>query len=168
MKNRYILLATMSAWACAGQGDTDRVSFPGDYVRLLRQQGETLFNERSGVTTVYVNEVAASAAKSRTLPFPEGAMIVMEFAKPVKNAAGEPMRDERGALLRGDIEHVDVMKRGPVLDAGDPSRAGHWSFASYGADGKTLVAPGEAVKCAACHSQGAADRDFVFRNRPWS
>jgi len=167
MKTRTLLLTTLSAWAFAGDGDSDRISFPAGYAQQLRQQGQVLYSERSGVTTVYANELAANAATSGASQFPEGAVIVMEFTRPVKDEAGQPRRDAQGVLLKGEIEHVDVMKRGQAF-AADPNRAGHWSFASFGADGKVLVAPGDAAKCADCHRGVGAEKDFVFRKRPWS
>jgi hypothetical protein len=167
MKTRVLCLVMVSAWAFAGEGEPDRIIFPAEYARQLRQLGESLFQERSGVTTVYANELAADAAKSGATQFPEGAIIVMEFAKPVRNADGELLRDARGTLLKGEIEHVDVMQRGRVA-GDDANRAGHWNFASFGADGATLVAPGDAAKCANCHRNAGAEKDFVFRTRPWT
>lgn len=167
MKSRILVLTLLSAWAFAGEGDSDRIAYPAGYAQQLRQLGQTLFSERSGVTTVYANELAANAAKSGATQFPEGAVIVMEFTKPVKDEAGQLLRDAQGVLRKGDIEHVDVMKRGEAVE-GDPNRAGHWSFASYAADGKVLVAPGEAATCANCHREVGAGKDFVFRKRPWS
>jgi hypothetical protein len=166
MKTRTVFLAMIFASAVTVAGDSDRVTFPDGYAQQLRQLGQALHNERSGVTTVYANELAANAAKAGVTQFPEGSVIVMEFAKPVKDSGGQLLRDAQGVLLKGEIEHVDVMKRGAAA-TDDQSRAGHWSFASYGPDGKVLVAPGAATQCAACHSQGAAQQDFVFRKRPW-
>jgi hypothetical protein len=167
MKVQTIFLTLLSTWALADDGGAERVSFPAGYAQKLQQQGEALFKERSGVTTVYVNELALQAANSGATQFPAGAIVVMEFAKPVKDAAGQPLRDAQGVLLKGEIEHVDVMARGEAA-ANDPSRAGHWSFASFGADGKVLVSPAEGSKCADCHRNAGADKDFVFRTRPWS
>ena len=166
MKIRLLLLTTISAWVFAGEGDTNRIDFPADYARL-RQLGEALYSERSGVTTVYVNALAAQAADSGATVFPDGAVIIMEFTKAVKDEAGKLLRDAQGVLLKGEIEHVDVMRRG-AADEGDANRAGHWSFASFAADGKVLVAPGDAATCANCHRGAGAEKDFVFRKRPWS
>jgi hypothetical protein len=166
MKTRYIVTALVSTWALAGQ-DASRIDFPAGYAQRLHQQGSALHSERSGVTTVYSNEIAAQAAKDGLASFPDGALVVMEFAQSVKDAEGKPLRDREGRLLKGDIEHVDVMQRGPAPGAVAASRAGQWSFASFGPDGKILVAPRDAAACAECHRQGAAERDFVFRKRGW-
>jgi hypothetical protein len=166
MKTRILLLATLSAWAFADEGGSDHIAFPAGYAQQLRQQGPPIHNERSGVTTVYANELAVKAAKSGATHFPEGAVIVMEFAKPEKDTSGQIRLDAQGSPLKGGIEHVDVMRRGRVADE-NPNRAGHWSFASFGPDGKTLVAADNAAHCAACHRNAGADKDFVFRTRPW-
>ena len=42
------------------------------------------------------------------------------------------------------------------------SRAGEWEFASYRADGTTLIEPANAVQCAACHLKAGAEKDFVL------
>jgi hypothetical protein len=168
MKFRTLFLALASSWALADGGAAERAAFPADYAQRLQQQGEPMHSERSGVTTVYANELAAKAAKAGTLPFPDGAVIVMEFASPLKDEQGRLRRDARGVLLKGGILHVDVMARGPAAVESAASRAGRWSFASYGPDGKVLVTPEGAASCADCHRNVGADKDFVFRKRPWS
>jgi hypothetical protein len=169
MKAQTTLVLILSAVAFAGAAEPEHGGFPRDYAQNLRQQGEPSYNERSGVTTVYVNELAANAAASGAKQFPDGAEIVMEFAQAVKDDAGQPRRDPQGRLLKGPVEHVDVMRRGPGFGAGyGESRAGQWDFASYGPDGKILVASADAARCAACHRNAGADKDFVFRTRSWS
>jgi hypothetical protein len=48
------------------------------------------------------------------------------------------------------------------------SRAGEWEFASYRPDGGTLQSPDHTAHCASCHRNAGADKDFVFRTRPWN
>jgi hypothetical protein len=169
MKIQTTFLVTLSAAAFVMAAETGRGGFPKGYAENLRQQGEPAYNERSGVTTVYVNEPAAQAAASGAKQFPNGAAIVMEFAQAVKDDTGQPRRDAQGRLLKGPVEHVDVMRRGPGFGAGyGESRAGDWEFASYGPGGEVLVAPADAAKCAACHRNAGQEKDFVFRTRNWS
>jgi len=169
MKIQTTVMVIVSVVAFAAAAGPDHGGFPRDYAQNLRQQGEPSYNERSGVTTVYVNQLAATAVVSGAKQFPNGAEIVMEFAQAVKDEAGQPRRDAQGRLLKGPVEHVDVMRRGPGFGAGyGESRAGEWDFASYGPDGKVLVASADAAKCAACHRNAGEAKDFVFRTRPWS
>jgi ketosteroid isomerase-like protein len=150
----------------AGAGD--RVGLPHDYATALRRVSDTVYNERSGLTTVFANDLAASTAGLSQQHYPHGAVILMEFAQPVRDGEGELLRDARGVPLKGPIEHIDVMRRGPGLGAAyGAERAGEWEFASYRSDGSVLVASDKAGHCAACHRNAGADKDFVFRERPW-
>ena len=149
--------------------DTDRVGFPHDYATQLRVMGGTLSDPGFELTTVFANELAASAADSEGGRFPDGAVIVMEFARPQKDGEDQLLRDAHGQPLKGEIAHVDVMRRGGGFGAiYGASRAGEWEFASYRFDGSTLIPPSRAQHCAACHQKAGADKDFVFRRRSWS
>ena len=149
--------------------DADRVGFPRDYAAQLRALGVTQADPNSELTTVFGNELAASVANSEGGRFPDGAVIVMEFARPQKDGEDQLLRDAHGQPLKGEIAHVDVMRRGVGFGAiYGASRAGEWEFASYRSDGSTLISPSRAEHCAACHQKAGADKDFVFRRRSWS
>jgi len=144
------------------------VGLPGDYATAMRRVRDTVYDERSGLTTVFANDLAASIAGFSQQHYPDGAVILMEFAQPQRDGKGELLRDERGAPLKGPIDHIDVMRRGPGLGAAYAAeRAGEWEFASYRSDGSVRVTIDKAVQCAACHRNAGADKDFVFRTRPW-
>jgi len=141
---------------------------PRDYATAMRRVSDTVYNEKSGLTTVFANELAASITDPSQQHYPDGAVILMEFAQPQRDAKGELLRDERGAPLKGPIDHIDVMRRGPGLGAAyGAERAGEWEFASYRPDGSVRIALEKAGQCAACHRKAGADKDFVFRTRPW-
>jgi hypothetical protein len=166
----FITLTMMLCLLAFGQpAVTDRVGFPAGYTRTLRQVSDTMFDERTGVTTVYANELAASSPGFSQARYPNGSVIVMEFARPLRDGEGELLRDAKGAPLKGQIEHIDVMRRGAGFgEAYGENRAGDWEFASYAADGRTLQSPDKTAHCAGCHRNAGADKDFVFRTRPWS
>jgi hypothetical protein len=169
----FITLAMMFCWLAIGQSNpaasTDRVGFPAGYTHTLRQAGDPVFTERSGVTTVYVNELAASAPGFSQARYPNGSVIMMEFAEAQRDGEGELLRDAKGMPLRGRVEHIDVMRRGAGFGEGyGENRAGEWEFASYRADGSTLQSPDKTAHCAGCHRNAGADKDFVFRTRPWT
>lgn len=146
----------------------DRVGLPQDYASAMRRVRDTVFDEKSGLTTVFANELAASTAGFSQQHYPDGAVILMEFAKPARDGEGELMRDARGEPLKGPIDHIDVMRRGPGFGAAyGAERAGEWEFASYRSDGSVRIASENAGHCAACHRNAGADKDFVFRTRPW-
>jgi hypothetical protein len=150
-------------------GTADRVGLPKDYPTTMRRVRDTVYDEKSGLTTVFANDLAASIDASSQQHYPDGAVILMEFAQPSRDGQGEPLRDARGAPLKGPIDHIDVMRRGPGLGAVYGAElAGEWAFASYRSDGSVRVAFDNAGHCAACHRNAGADKDFVFRTRPWS
>jgi hypothetical protein len=60
-----------------------------------------------------------------------------------------------------------MRRGGPQTVSNEKSRAGAWRFASYRADGTTLVATSSAEQCAACHLRAGAEKDYVFRTRTW-
>jgi ketosteroid isomerase-like protein len=153
----------------AGGPATDRVGFPADYARNLRKVSDAVFNEKFGVSTVFTNELAASSPGFSQARYPNGSVIMMEFANPQRDGEGELLRDARGTPLKGEIVRIDVMRRGDGFGAAyGESRAGEWEFASYRPDGSTLTAPDKTAHCAACHRNAGADKDFVFRTRPWT
>lgn len=148
---------------------TDRVGFPGDYASNLRKVSDAIFNEKSGVSTVFANELAASSPGFSQARYPNGAVIMMEFANPQRDGEGQLLRDARGTPLKGEIVHIDVMRRGDGFgEAYGENRAGEWEFASYRPDGSTLMSPDKTAHCAGCHRNAGVDKDFVFRTRPWT
>ena len=158
-------LFLVGAGAAPNAGDSD---FPADYRSSMRMMGGTVFNEKFGLTTVYVNELAASLVPFSQARYPDGSVILMEFAQPQRDGEGELLRDAKGAPMRGEIMHVDVMRR--VAGFGNvygENRAGEWQFASYKADGTILIATANGAHCAGCHRNAGVDKDFVFRDRSW-
>jgi len=141
---------------------------PPDYSTRFRVMGGTSHDDRQGLTTVYANALAAAAAGGEASIYPNGAVVLMEFAAPQRDGEDQLLRDAQGQPLKGAIAHIDVMRRGGrTSGVPDASRAGEWEFSSYRPDGTTLVAPANAAHCAACHLKAGADKDFVFRLRTW-
>jgi hypothetical protein len=147
----------------------DRVGFPRDYATNMRRVSDTVYVEKFGLTTVFANDLAASVAGFSQERYPNGAVILMEFAQPQRDGEGELMRDARGEPLKGPIDSIAVMRRGAGFgESYGEERAGEWEFATYRPDGSTLIAPDKAAHCASCHSKAGADKDFVYRTRPWT
>lgn len=145
---------------------TDGGAFPAQYAATFETLGAALADKNALVTTTYANSLAASVRNIGQIPYPDGAVIVMEYALSMKDGEGELLRDSQGDLLKGEVVRVDVMRRGRDFGApyGD-KRAGEWEFSSYRRDGSTLIAPANGVDCAACHRNAGATKDFVFRVR---
>ena len=145
-------------------GSDDHVGFPADYRAAFKLLAVTARDDGSEITTTYANEIAASVTHSSQLPYPNDSIIVMEFAAPFRDGEGQLLRDSSGELMKGEVAHVDVMRRGQGFGSiyGD-NRAGEWEFASYARDGHTLIPPAASGHCAACHAKAGADKDYVFR-----
>jgi hypothetical protein len=145
---------------------TDRVGFPANYRSKLRLLSVAAREKEPAIITVYGNDLAASVTRTDQLPYPNGSVIVMEFANTLQDSAHQPIRDANGKSQRGEVVHVDVMRRGEGFGAAyGTDRAGEWEFMSYRPDGSYNEPPSKAVSCAACHAQAGAAKDFVYRLR---
>jgi ketosteroid isomerase-like protein len=144
----------------------DRVGFPADYRRAFKLLGAGGGEKDALVHTAFANEAAAGVFEGSPLPFPNGAVIAMEFANPLKDGEGQVLRDEQGVPMPGEVVRIDVMRRGAGYGAhyGD-KRAGEWEFASYTPSGAAVMPPANGASCADCHRNAGADNDFVFRMR---
>jgi hypothetical protein len=161
------MLAGIAAIAAHVQAadPVDRVGFPADYPRfaVLRTANMT---QRTLLGTIYGNVPAASIHDVTKLPYPNGSVIVMEWATPLKAVDGTPITGADGLWKKGEVVRLDVMRREAGYGAAyGGKRAGEWEFASYRADGKALEPAIDAAACATCHSKPGTARDFVFRGR---
>jgi len=156
--------APESANAAALPGD--RVVLPANYRSAFTGLGVAFNEGNSEITATYANAEAVSVERAAQLPYPEGAVFLMEFASGLRDGEGQLMRDPAGQVLKGEILHIDVMRkgRGPGESTEDV-HAGEWEFASFRADGSVAVASSNAAHCANCHRNAGAEQDFVFRQR---
>jgi hypothetical protein len=166
-----ILLALAAAGAAAIAGrlhaadPADRVGFPADYAKFVVVRAANMPQQKR-LGTVYANVPAASVHDVAKLPYPNGSVIVMEWATPLAAADGTPLTDAAGLWKKGPIVRIDVMRREAGYGAAyGEKRAGEWEFASYRPDGTPFEPKADAAACAACHSKPGTARDFVFRGR---
>ena len=142
----------------------DRVGFPKDYrttFKILGGPARTNISP-SLVMTAYGNDLAACVT-SVQLPYPNGSIILMEFAEALKDSDGKVLFDENGQPQKGKVDHVDVMRRGDGFgEAYGPNRSGQWEFAGYHLDGAYSTAPAKSASCAQCHQKAGSTKDFVF------
>lgn len=150
--------------SAAAAPSADRVGFPKDYRARFKVLGVIVNEQELRVSTVYGNELAAAVTSREQLPYPEGSIILMEFTDALRDANGRVARDAKGALLKGPVHHVDVMKRGKGFgEAYGVNRSGEWEYAGYRLDGSYTTPPEKSDKCAGCHRTAGAENDFVFR-----
>jgi ketosteroid isomerase-like protein len=143
----------------------DRVGFPKDYKAVFKVLGGPARTNTSPalVLTAYGNDLAASVTNAAQLPYPNGSIVLMEFAQPLKDSEGKPLLDANGQPQKGKVEHVDVMRRGEGFgEAYGSNRSGQWEFAGYHLDGTYSTAPAKSASCAQCHQKAGVTKDFVF------
>jgi Cytochrome P460 len=168
MARRLVLLSAgiaVIAGHVQAADPADRVGFPADYPRfaVLRTANIT---RQARLGTIYGNAQAASIHDVGKLPYPNGSVIVMEWAEPRKAADGTPVTGPDGLWAKGAVVRIDVMRREAGYGAGyGEKRAGEWEFASYKPDGSPFEPKIDAAACAACHRKPGQARDFVFRGR---
>ncbi len=153
--------------AAASATAPDRVGFPSNYRTAFQLLGSGGGDKGALVHTAFANESAAAVFAGSPLPFPNGSVIAMEFANPLEDGEGQPLRDARGIPLPGEVVRIDVMRRGQGFGAHyGEKRAGEWEFASYTPQGAPVMPPTDGAQCADCHRNAGANNDFVFRMRP--
>jgi hypothetical protein len=160
-----LLLILCSAFVVQAQKEADRVGFPKDYRITFNMLGLPARTNPapSLVMTAYGNDLAASVTNVAQLPYPNGSILVMEFAKALKDSEGKPLLDANGQAQKGEVQHVDVMRRGADFgEAYGSNRAGPWEFAGYNLDGTYSTPPAKSASCAQCHQKAGAAKDFVF------
>jgi uncharacterized protein (TIGR02246 family) len=143
----------------------DRVGFPKDYRTVFKVLGVPDRTNPSPalVMTAYGNDLAASVTNAAQLPYPNGSIILMEFAQALKDSEDKPLLDANGRPQTGKVHHVDVMRRGESFgEAYGSNRSGQWEFAGYQLDGTYSTAPAKSASCAQCHQKAGAAKDFVF------
>ncbi len=143
----------------------DRVGFPRGYTNfaVLRT---TARDNGAKLVTVYGNGEAASVSNRTQLPYPNGAVLVMETAATKKGADGQPVKGTSGALQKGEVVGLHVMRRGKDFgQAYGGKRSGEWEFVEYRSDGSYLTPPQKSASCAECHIKAGPALDYVYKGR---
>ncbi len=145
---------------------TDRVGFPKNYrdsFTVLRRENRA---KKQQVVTSYGNPSAASVERKEQLPYPYGSVFVLETAEAAKDAAGQPLLDDKGFYQRGSVTGLHVMRREKGFgEAYAANRTGEWEYVEYKPDGSFITAPQNSAACAACHVKAGPERDWVHRGR---
>jgi ketosteroid isomerase-like protein len=141
----------------------DRVGYPTDYRERLELLAPPHLSPQGVIATVYGNLAAASATLAGKNQYPNGSILVMEFAAPASDQVATADRKTSGEPQRGTVLHVDVMRREADFGAAyGKNQAGNWEFVSYRPDGGFFTRPARSAACAACHRAAAAASDSVF------
>lgn len=144
----------------------DRVGFPKDYAATFQVLRTVERDQGAKVVTVYGNSAAASVTNKSQLPYPYGAVIVMETAATRRDDAGKPFKDASGKLEKDKVLGMHVMRKEKGFgEAYQGKRSGEWEYVEYRADGSYLTPPAKSASCSECHVKAGKDKDFVYRGR---
>lgn len=69
------------------------------------------------VRDLYVNAEALKPAKDGQ-PLPTGTVLTITVFKAKLDEKGNPLKDDKGRFIKGDLDHINVMKN---AGAGEPS-----------------------------------------------
>ncbi len=145
---------------------TDRVGFPKDYATKFTVLRTVARAEKAQVVTVYGNGAASSVIRTNDLPYPAGAVIVMETAAVEKDAAGKTLPGPDAGFRKAAVSGLHVMRKGKGFgEAYADNRSGEWEYAEYKPDGTYITAPKDSATCSKCHIKAGPDRDFVYQAR---
>lgn len=136
------------------------MALPADFPRgfaLYQASGD---REAGSVTRRYANAAALAAARQGQ-PLPAGAVLVTATLAWRRGASGQPLLDERGGPVAGDLQGYSAMEAGAGWGAQVPAllRNGDWNYAMFGPDGAPQKM--NQAACLACHKPVAAD-SYVF------
>lgn len=112
------------------------------------------------VREIYVNPIGYQAKAGE--PFAHGTIFVMENYALQMGADGKPATGSDGKLVKGTLQRVFVMAKGPgyASQVVKELKTGDWAYTSYDASGNKTADP--IVACRACHVP-LANKDFVAR-----
>src|SRR6187399_913559 len=81
---------------------------------------------------------AAVEAARKGEPIPSGTVLTLVQYKAQLDAAGMPVKDDKGRFKKGDLIAYTVMEKraGWGTEYADDIRNGEWEYAAFGADGK--------------------------------
>jgi len=126
------------------------VAFPSNY------QSGVLYNvvdreDREEIHAQWTSREACAAAKAGR-PLPMGTVITSVGYQALLDSEGNPIRDAKGSLQKGELLRFTVMQKRPGGGAQYPEslRNGDWEFAAFTAEGK-YDTQADIKGCMECH-----------------
>jgi hypothetical protein len=107
-------------------------------------------DDKDSLRVILGNDIAMKAYRSKTLPFPDGAVLVKPSWKRVKSAEFD------NTFVPGGLMWVDFM----VKNSKKYASTGGWGFGRF-IEGKPADEKVHAT-CFPCHQVNVKDHDFVF------
>ncbi len=152
------LLVTITINAAHAGGNPEHVPLPNNYQSdFVNYDTRNRMNGKQ-VAVLYANQAATHIDESDKLA--DGATIVMEIYKPVKDENDKPKMGANGVFEKGKLAAIAVMQKRSDWDAAYSAseRTENWGYAIYNADGRPKD---NNLECAACHTPNQAT-DYMF------
>jgi plastocyanin len=141
----------------------DRVGFPENYSTEFKLL--FIFNrpDRRFLRIICGNDIASQRQPGE--PFEYGSVLLMISRAAQIGENGQPVVDENGFYVGGNIVALHVQRKEPGFGAEYATdQTGEWEYMAYNADGSVQVASQNTNFCAVCHGGEAGESlDFVFR-----
>lgn len=131
----------------------EKIAFPHD---LGVKYATVADNPSDLIRDLFANPAALDAVRSGR-PLPYGTVLVRNVYDVERDAAGAPLKDANGNLVKSKLRFTAVMEKHPGQSGAYP--AGEWQYRSFAPD-RTPMADSSA-ECFACHNK-MRDQDFVF------
>jgi plastocyanin len=153
-------IGMLTAGAVRSDAGPDKISFPanpkaGVLYTVVDRYDIKQYRE------LYASQEAIQAAKAGQ-PLPSGTVLTLIQYKAQVDPQGDPLKDDKGRFLKGDLVGYGVMEKrtGWGTEYPDDLRNGEWEYAAFSADGK-LNDKANYRTCFECHKPHEA-QDFVI------
>jgi plastocyanin len=155
-------IGMLTAGAVRSDAGPDKISFPanpkaGVLYTVVDRYDIKQYRE------LYASQEAIQAAKAGQ-PLPSGTVLTLIQYKAQVDPQGNPLKDDKGRFLKGDLVGYGVMEKrtGWGTEYPDDLRNGEWEYAAFSADGK-LNDKANYTACFQCHKPHEK-MDFVISN----
>lgn len=155
-----VAIGVVFAWAGNAQAGPERVQFPSKYEKNYTLYAVVDNAEQKQVRRAWANPAAFASVLTGDLT--PGSQLLMALYKAELDESGEPLLDENGRFIQGDLAAFAVMEKG--IDWGrdypEEIRNGDWEYAVFAPDG-TLKTDVDLKPCFECH-KALEDSDYQF------
>jgi plastocyanin len=160
---RSAVLAAMVAtsFSAAVMAGPEKITFPKEYESWERYASVDRYDNKQ-YRELYAKPEVVKAVRAGK-PIPDGTVLAMAIYAAEVDAAGAPVKDDKGRFRKAKLTNVTVMeKRAGWGEEYPPEvRNGNWEYASFMPDGSPNAAAANTQPCFACHKPHEK-QDFVI------
>jgi plastocyanin len=143
-----IALVVLAAPSSAGP---DKIQFPASWKSFVLYTTVDRHDIKQ-YRELYASSPEAVEAARAGKPLPSGTVLVLVQYKARVDAQGNPVKDDKGRFVKGDVVAAAVMEKrtGWGAEYPDDLRNGEWEYAAFSMDGK-LNTQANYKACFQCH-----------------